>query len=63
MKIYSFYVIYVSVCMHVCLWPTCMLVCGGQKRAPDCLELELQAIEMLGTEPGSSARAVSAPNH
>jgi hypothetical protein len=41
---------------------------GGQKRASDLRELELQAamshqMWMLGTKPGSSVRAVHGLNH
>lgn len=46
----------------------CAGECGFQKHAEDALELELQAIVsylawLLGTELGSSAKAVCAFNH
>ena len=55
-------------CLLMCL---CVHIsasdCGGQSRASDLLELELQAVVshlpgMLGTEPGSSARTVVSLN-
>ena len=69
--------VYVCVCMHACA-TVCVCVCvcvcvyacecsahGGQKRAPDTLELKLQAVEscllwVLGTELRSCGRAASA---
>ena len=55
-------------CLYVCKYNLFMLDAHrGQKRKPDHLEWELEmsedAVWVLGTEPGSSTRAVSAFNH
>lgn len=56
-------------CMCVCLSAdfntTCLQVPVEPRRTSDPLELEFQAVVIwvLGTEPGTSARAASALNH
>lgn len=57
---------YMCVCFleHTSVHPCMPSVCGGQKKALDALELELQAIMgclmwVLGTKPRSPAKAAS----
>lgn len=40
--------VYGCLCLHVCLYTACVLgACGGQRRAVDALELELQMVGSL----------------
>lgn len=53
--------------MSLCRYVHVHVSAGGQKRPSDPLELQLQVIIThpawrLGNKPGSSARAVCAPN-
>jgi hypothetical protein len=52
--------------MYVCVPRACLMICGGQKRVSDTLQLELGIVvilqRVLGVEFQSSART-SASNH
>lgn len=69
-KLHLFYsFMYLSVCLHVCIYTTCILAAyRAQQSASDPLWLEFQIFVSchvwgLGSEPRSSARTPSALNH
>lgn len=53
--------------MYICVPSECLVLCRGQKQVMDTLKLGLQMIMnhrwVLGTEPGSTARATSSLHH
>ena len=59
------HLLYMYECLLCMMWFTCMSL-SRPEEGTESLELELQtvlrAMLVLGTEPGSSARAVSASN-
>lgn len=55
--------IYFYVCVNACVSCTYEGARGRQKRTSSPLELELQAVSILGTKLGSSVRAASTLYH
>lgn len=67
-KLTYFYVYVCLACVCICMWTTCMPGAQrGQKRVVNLLEVELRMVMSYhmgtGTEPNSSARAVSVLIH
>lgn len=67
-KRFAFIYVYICICVRLCTSSASTQVPAGHQMVPDLLELKLQVVvnhlkEVLGSESGSSARAVSPLNH